>query len=154
MKKVVLLMLALFILAIPFSVSAARGPRGDQAGQPPEAQNENWQSPDGRNDNSMPFKWHERRQNFSPEHHRMERVEDRDMNDRFPGEHPYRWHDRRGEGFMYHGHRVTDAVFFYDDSDELISIGFIHDGVFIRIHADNGEERSPDSFFLSWMQHH
>lgn len=99
----------------------------------------------------LPFKWHERRENFSPEHHRMERIEDRDFNDRFSGEHPYRWHDKRGHGFKYHGRWIRDAVFFYDDSDELVSIGFMNNGIFIKIYADGGEERNHESFFLSWM---
>lgn len=71
---------------------------------------------------------------------------------KFPGEHAYQWHDRRGEGFLYHGRRITDAVFFYNASDELISIGFMQDGVFVKIYADRGEERHRDSFLLSPMR--
>ncbi|MDP4127337.1 MAG: hypothetical protein Q8912_10370 [Bacillota bacterium] len=101
--------------------------------------------------NYLPFNWHERRENFTPDHHRMERIDDNQFNDKFPGRHAYKWHDNNGEGFMYHGHRVTDAVFFYNDSDELVSIGFVYKGVFVKINADSGEERSNDSFFVSWF---
>ena len=108
--------------------------------------NQRYEQPD--RDYSMPFKWHERRENFAQKHHRMERIHDRAFTNRFAGLHSYRWHDRHGEGFWYHGHRITDAVFFYNDADELVSIGFMHEGVFIRINADCGEERNHDHFFF------
>ncbi len=123
----------------------------------PHDNGQRYEQKNDRNDqkrDAMPFKWHERRGNFSPDQHRMDRIDDHQFADRFPGMHPYRWHDKRGEGFTYHGRRITNAVFFYNDSDELVSIGFMYDGAFIRINADRGEDRSSDSFFPSWMNRH
>lgn len=149
MKKMMLLfVVAIFITALPLSVSAAHNNHNNAhpKGNPHQV--------DEREDVSLPFNWHEYRGNFSPEYHRMERIADRDFSDRFYGMHAYRWHDKHGKGFMYRGHRIHDAVFFYDDADELISIGFMHEGVFVRINADCGEERSHESFFVSWMERH
>ena len=56
----------------------------------------------------------------------------------------------RGEGFWYQGRRVTDAVMFYNKSDELVSIGFMHNGGFIYIRDDNRGYKNDDSFFFSW----
>ena len=97
MKRMVFFLAALFIMALPLSVSA--DPHHHEYNDGPQ------QAREQREDVSLPFHWHERRENFVPEHHRMERIEDHHFVDRFGGMHPYRWHDRHGEGFMYHGHR-------------------------------------------------
>jgi hypothetical protein len=39
---------------------------------------------------------------------------------------------------------------FYNDSDELVSVGFMHNGAFLFIRDDDDGYENRDSFFLSW----
>lgn len=99
---------------------------------------------------SISFGWHERSDRFEPERYRMEYTHDEGWRSRFPGLRPYHWEDRHGEGFWYRGHHVKKAMFFYNDADELVSIGFMHNGVFLFIRDDHSAYRNHDSFFISW----
>lgn len=90
-----------------------------------------------------PFRWYESRQflndRFSKPEYRMEFIRDHDWNRRFPGLHSYRWHDQHGYHhgyFWYRGMRIHDAVLFFNDWDELVGIGFMHNGVFVFIRDD------------------
>ena len=111
--------------------------------------NKIWHRTDHRSYGAMPFKWYQKFDRYSSDYH-MERIHAREWNDRFPGLHIYTWMDRRGEGFWYRNHRIVDAILFYNDSEELVSIGFIHDGIFIMIRDDDEYYENHDSFFLSW----
>jgi hypothetical protein len=96
----------------------------------------------------LPFAWHERF-NSMREHHHLERIYDREWSDRFPGLHAYRWSSPKG--FWHHGNYVKDAVFFYDENDELVSVGYMENGVFINFREDHESYENHDSFFLSWF---
>ncbi|MGI6092723.1 MAG: hypothetical protein GX348_02300 [Veillonellaceae bacterium] len=98
----------------------------------------------------IPFKWHERFDRHSVQHH-MILIENHEWHDRFPGLRPYRWIDRHGAGFWYHNHRVVNAIMFYNDYDELVSIGFFHNGVFILIRDDDCYYENHDTFFSLWF---
>lgn len=108
-----------------------------------------WHRSDYRYYGTMPYKWNQRFNHHSP-HYQIERIHVREWNDRFPGLHLYKWMDRRGEGFWYRNHRIVDAILFYNDSDELVSIGFVHDGIFVMIRDDDECYENDESFFLSW----
>jgi len=108
-----------------------------------------WQRTDHRTRGEMPFKWHQKFDHYSPHYH-MEPIYGHEWNDRFPGLHLFRWQDRRGEGFWYRNQRIVDAMMFYDDSDELVSIGFVHDGIFVMLRDDEECYENNESFFLSW----
>lgn len=161
MKKVAMIILALLIFAVPLGAYAGtphhRPPQSaDDEGQPQPnnhkrqaPHNEGKQQPDGV---SLPFKWHEHRGNFAPDRHHMSPLEDRRWAEKFGGMRPYKWRDGHGEGFLYHGHRVVDAIFFYDSGDRLVFIGFMRDGVFIMIHADGREVSNQDAVLhdMAW----
>jgi hypothetical protein len=100
---------------------------------------------DWASESRLPFKWHDHREAWSG-HTQMKVIYDRRWNTRFPGSHAYRWHD--DVGFYHHGHQVRDAVFFYDDNDQLISVGYWANGVFIHFRADHNSYESTDSFFV------
>lgn len=95
----------------------------------------------------LPFGWHDRYESIRV-HHRMERIHDREWRHRFPGLHAYRWHGN--EGFWNHGRYVTDAVLFFDDNNQLVSVGYMSDGVFIQIREDHETYENHDSFYFSW----
>ncbi len=167
MKKVLLFVLAVFIMGTASIASAARYDDSDRDRHRQEDsrdhdsryrhyRNHDWSHSAYRDGHwrsaghwaeGMPFRWHDRRDRFY--HYRMERMYHHGWGERFPGLHPYRWHGE-GREFWYRGHRVTDGVMFYDDSDELVSVGFWHDGAFIMIRDDGSSYENHDSFFLSW----
>lgn len=144
MKKIVLLLLALFVLTLSSTVSAK-----DRHHDWSHAQfhDGNWHQVDLASDRNMPFWWHKHHSYFVSRGYYMERISDRDVKDRFPGLHAYKWH---GNDFWYHGRHITNAVLFYDDSDELVSVGFWDNGAFIMIRDDDHAYESHDSFFLAW----
>ena len=148
MKKILLLTLALLILGFASTASAHNRHHG-------------WSHPAYRHDSwhrtshsAVTVTWYEHRNRYDHARYRMERIHDREWRDRFPGLRPYKWHDARGDGFWYRGPRVTDAVFFYNDSDQLVSVGFMHNGSFIFIREDHNGFENRDSFFLSWWGRH
>lgn len=114
----------------------------------PSYRNTQWRQ-DARRD-APPFQWYEKRSRYSAPGYRMEPIHDRSWNDRFPGLRAYRWQDRPDRGFWYRGHRITDAVMFYDASDDLVSVGFMYNGVFMFVRDDNNAFENRDSFFLTW----
>lgn len=96
----------------------------------------------------LPFRWYERhRERFDDN----ERIYDREWDRRFPGLRSYAWHAKPGHEFWYRGHKVANAVLFYDSDDELVSVGFMNNGAFIFI-RDDGGYRNHDSFFISWSR--
>jgi len=167
MKKIIVLFLALFVLTASATVSAKshhhqdtddkHQNNGRQEASYEKHKHHDW-SHEAYYDNhwqkgtyeSFSFGWHERSDRFEPERYRMEYIHDQGWRNRFPGLHPYHWEDRHGEGFWYRGHHVKKAMFFYNDADELVSIGFMHNGVFIFVRDDHSAYRNHDSFFISW----
>lgn len=163
MKKVFLVSLMLLIFGLTGTASAYdRDDRdGHRDGRRDGHHRQNWSHSEYRRDswhhtphNSVSVNWYQHRSHYEHDRYRMERIHDSDWRDRFPGLHPYRWHDHRGEGFWYRGHRVTDAVFFYNSSDELVSVGFMHNGAFIFVRDDHNGYENRDGFFLSWWNSH
>ncbi len=150
MKKMLLLILAMFVLTFSSTVTVSAAHYDHYNWSHHEYDNENWHHSDYSND-SLPFKWHEHQNRFGAKHYRMEQIHDRDWDHRFPGLRSYKWHDRNGEGFWYHGQRVTNAVLFYNDSDELVSVGFMNHGSFIFIRDDHRGYENYESFFSSWF---
>lgn len=108
----------------------------------PAYNNENWRHSENRFEGSFPFGWHDPHDRYYGEW-----IDDDDWSGRFPGLRSYKW---RGEGFWYHNKHVTDAVLFYNDSDELVSVGFMHNGVFMFIRDDGNSYENHDSFFFAW----
>lgn len=147
MKKLSILLLALLILALPLTASAKHHRGGHEHSREWENQVYYDKSWNRTHHESIPFNWHDRRDNFTSRY-QMIRIHDNDWDNRFPGLRSYRWHD--GDGFHYRGSNVRDAVFFYNDYDELVSIGFMHNGSFIFIRDDQSSYENHDSFFFSW----
>lgn len=145
MKKMVFLALVIFLLAAMATANAGHRHHdwSDQA-----YHNDSWQ-PTNYHDKDMPFRWHERHNRFLNSHYRLERIYDREWDHRFPGLRAFRWSGRQGEGFWYRGHRINNAVLFYNHDDELVSIGFRHDGAFIFIRDDHNSFESHDRFFFN-----
>ncbi|WP_156478558.1 hypothetical protein [Anaerosporomusa subterranea] len=169
-RKIILLML---VLVVAFSATASAKPhdhwkdddrsyrserhdkhdRNDRY----EKRNSRWDHPSYRNNSwrktqhaALPFTWYEHRDRFYRPGHTIERIHDNRWSNRFPGLYAYRWQDIHGNGFWYQGRYVRDAVMFYNDSDELVSVGFMHNGAFLFIRDDDGGYENRDSFFLSW----
>lgn len=116
-----------------------------------------WDHPSYRSNNwhktrhsALPFTWHQHRDRIYRPGYIVERIYDYGWTSRFPGLHPYRWHARNGVGFWYQGRHITDAVMFYDSYDQLVGIGFMHNGTFLFIRDDNHGFENRDSFFFSW----
>jgi hypothetical protein len=145
MKKPLFLVLTLSFLLLMSVTASARSWHKDYD------HDRHWQ-PTHHNDieseRGLPFSWHE---NFKAmkKHYQLERMEDREWSHRFPGLHAYKWSNH--EGFWHHGHYVQDAVFFYDDHHELVSIGYMADGVFVYFRDDHESFENHDSFFFSWF---
>ena len=102
---------------------------------------DNWSRIDYVYRDPSPFRWHESRRSLRERfsYFELERVYDRDWNDRFPGLHSYRWHDRDdySDGYYwYRGERIRNAVLFFDDWDELVGIGFTYNDNFVFIRDD------------------
>lgn len=97
----------------------------------------------------LPFRWHDHYDSIH-ERYSMDWIHDSEWEHRFPGVHGRRWHG--SDGFWHHGRYVTDAVFFFNDDNRLVSIGYMADGVFIHFREDNECYESRDSFFVSWWR--
>lgn len=95
----------------------------------------------------LPFKWRDHYDSIQ-ERYYMERIHDSEWEHRFPGVHGRRWHGNNG--FWHHGNYVTNAVFFFNDDNRLVSIGYMAHGVFIHFREDNESYENDDSFFFSW----
>ena len=105
---------------------------------------------DYNSERDLPFRWHDHYNSIQERYH-MGRIHDGEWDNRFPGVHAHRWHGK--DGFWHHGHYITDAVFFFNDDDQLVSIGYMLDGVFIHFRDDNECYENRDSFFYSWWRH-
>lgn len=143
MKKLLILSVALAVLMLT-SLTASAHDWGSYEND------SNWhhsRHTDIEAERGMPFGWHDSYESMR-EHHRLERIHDREWEHRFPGLHAYRWNGH--EGFWHHGHYVTDAVLFFDDNNELVSVGYMADGVFIHFREDHETYENHDSFFISW----
>ncbi|SMD07956.1 hypothetical protein [Sporomusa malonica] len=149
MKKLVLLVLAIFVMAMS-STASAKERHHDWSGS--KFNNGRWQQSHAVSERHMPFKWHERRDRDTVSRYRLERIHDYRMSERFPGLHAYKWRDHNGRNFYYNGKRVKDAVLFYDDSDELVSVGFMRAGKFIVIRDDDRSYETHDDFLTSWLK--
>lgn len=149
MKKFLLIALAFTVLTTSATVSVQARAHNDKHQNHQESR---WDD-DSSHERDMPFRWHERIDHFTPDNHRIERIHDNRFNSRFPGLRAYRWHDTQGRWFRHNGHIVRDAVLFYNDSGELVSFGYMNDGVFIMIHDDDSINEDHDSFFVSWWRH-
>lgn len=147
MKKALLIALAFSVLTTSAAVTVQARGHDDRPHQETR-----WER-DSDHERDMPFRWHERRDHFTHDNHRMERIHDNRFNNRFPGLRAYRWHDAHGRWFRHNGHIVRDAVLFYNDSDELVSFGYMNNGVFIMIRDDDSINEDHDSFFVSWWRH-
>jgi hypothetical protein len=149
MKKYFLLTLVVLLLTLTATASAdARPGRHGHDWSHNKYRHSSWQRTSHA---TVSVNWHQNRNYYAPARYRMERIHDRGWHDRFPGLRAYRWHDNRGEGFWYRGHRVTNGVFFYDRDDQLVSVGFMHNGAFIFIRDDDSDYENRDSFFISWF---
>jgi hypothetical protein len=147
MKKLVMIFLALIIMAMA-SGANAREHHHDWSNAPFDDGRWHRMGPVERH--NMPFKWHERRDmhgNF-----RMERIYDERMDERFPGLRAYKWHAEHDRGFYYQGRYIRDSVMFYNDSDELVSVGFMRNGNFVVLRDDDRGYESRDDFFSSWLK--
>lgn len=97
----------------------------------------------------LPFAWHDSLTEHTLRHY-LEALEDHEWYNRFPGLYPYRWHDRYGNGFWYRDRYVSDAILFYNEEQQLVSVGFMRDGVFIMLRDDDQDYENRDFFFFSW----
>jgi len=155
MKKVFLVFLMLLILGLAATAGAQdRHHKGGNKRHNWSHSAYNQKSWHHTSYKSVNIKWHQHRTHYFHDRYLMTRIHDSDWLDRFRGLHPFRWHDRHGEGFWYQGRRITDAVFFYNNSDELVSIGFMHNGAFVFIRDDDNAFENRDSFFVSWWNSH
>ncbi|MDR3565474.1 MAG: hypothetical protein P4N59_29120 [Negativicutes bacterium] len=147
MKKARIVVIALTGLMLLAATASAHDWQNDRHYE----NDRNWQHThhnDAQAEKGMPFNWHERYDSLRG-HHRLERVEGREWENRFPGLRAYRWN---GQSFWHHGHPVSDAVLFFDENDELVSIGYMSDGVFIYFRDDHEAFENHDSFFVSWWR--
>ncbi len=178
MKKLVILVL-LLVFALPAVARAAEN-RQDNRGQEnrqevrQETRQENsrhdWSHPAYRSENwhrtifpadvNSPFRWHEpfssARERFGSFDYRLDRIDDRDWDDRFPGLNCYRWRDQDlfGRGFWYQGERISDCVLFFDEWDQMVGIGFMFNGVFLFLRDDMESYEYNDPFFFEWWRRH
>jgi hypothetical protein len=102
-----------------------------------------WYRSDIRANEALPFNWREHHDRYPGE-----RIEDAEWNNRFPGLHSYKW---RGDSFWYRGRNIRNCILFYDDSDELVGIGFMEDGAFVFLRDDYERYDNHDSFILLWL---
>lgn len=147
MKKPLLLVLTLVCLMLMSVTASAHDWHNDSHYD----HDKHWQHThhnDFESDRNLPFAWHDRYKAMK-RHYQLERLEDREWGHRFPGLRAYRWSSPHG--FWHHGHYVQDAVFFYDRNNELVSIGYMANGVFVYFRDDHESYENHDSFFFSWF---
>ena len=147
MKKLLLMFLVLSVLAVSATVSAHE--RDQHQGN---RDNNKHRMTDARQSHNrdMPWQWKERRDHFAAADHRLKPIHDKEFNNRFHGLTAYRWQNQHNKGFWYKGHYIKDAVLFFNSSDELVRIGYMHGGVFTVIHADHSRHDHRDPYFALW----
>lgn len=147
MRRLLILIVTLSVLMmISVTASAAHGhkDRGNH-------HNNKWHRThynDVDSERGLPFVWHEHYDSMRGNYH-LERVYDQEMDHRFPGSRAYRWSGH--EGFWHHGNYVKDAVFFFDKNDEMVSVGYMANGVFIHFRENHESYENQDSFFFAWF---
>ena len=149
MKKLVLIFLALLVLAMA-SGANAKARHHDWSNAPFD--NDKWHKTGYVQKHGMPFRWHDNREHMMHDNSRMERIYDERMDERFPGLRAYKWHADYERGFYYQGRHIRDAVMFYNDSDELVSVGFMRGDTFVVLRDDDRDYESRDDFFSSWLK--
>jgi hypothetical protein len=158
MKGVLALLLALAMAASVTATALAKGDDKGHYGKDRHGHHDRYDQGDrdrGHNDGHdkhfRPFKWRDHHRSFDKHH--MERIHDRNIERHHPGLHAYKWRgygDGR-EGFWHNGHHVRDAILFFNDEDEVVSFGYMRDGVFIYVREDEGFEERDPFFFLQWF---
>ncbi|MBP2643188.1 MAG: hypothetical protein H6Q67_1075 [Firmicutes bacterium] len=98
-------------------------------------------------DNKLPFAWNDSYKHMRQIHH-LKPIHDRSWENRFPGLRAYR--GRIAEGFWHNGHYVKEAVFFFNARNELVSVGYVSDGVFVQMREDHKSFENKDKFFAMW----
>lgn len=144
MKKQWIVMAGLSVLMLASATASAHDWDDERYNE-----NHNWRHVhhDRDAERRLPFSWHDR-YDAMREHHRLERIRNWEWEHRFPGLSAYRW---SGPGFWHNGHYVKDAVFFYDENDELVSVGYMVNGVFVHFRDDHRAFEQRDSFFVSFF---
>lgn len=139
MRKLFLVVISLFIMAFSSVASAEEGDRHNWSHH--AYQRDNWRQVHEAREEPFPFKWHERLDYYSASYH-MKPIHERkhEWRKNFPGLQPYSFHG----SFWYHGNRITNAVMFYNDSNELVSIGFLNNGAFTLIRDDRRSFETQD----------
>lgn len=151
MKKLIVLVLAVSVLAFSLPVSA-KNLHHDWSGK--KYGKHRWHEIKYEDeDRGMPFRWYEKHDRWRSSQYSLERIHDRQLEYRLPGLIAYKWHDNHGEGFWYKGRYVKDAVLLFNSSDELVAVGLKHDNTFILIRDDWRSFESRDSFFISLWIH-
>lgn len=152
MKKtaIALVVLSLFI----FTSAVASAKHNWHGHNQPYERDSHWKHhSSGRHyEQSMPFRWHDHRNAFHRQNHRIVRIYDQGWQHRFPDLHAYRWHGHNG--FWHDGHYVDDAILFFDGDDELAAFGYFRGERFLMVRYDDEEYESDDSFFFSWWSRH
>lgn len=141
MRKVLLLILSLVLLALPALAAANPQPPGPGRGE----RHRQEEQPGG---DVLPASWYDHRDSHVKQ--RLEPINQPQWQEKFRGFRPYSWHGEPGREFVYHGKRINKAVFFFNNQDELVRIGFEFDGVFIIIKPDRGEERYHEDWLRNY----
>lgn len=153
MKKVLMLVIFLSMMLMVSVSTASAYHDWHHDSQPYDRGGYGWQHNDRQFQDRLPFGWHENYYQMR-EHHRFEAIHDRDWDGRFPGLHAYRWYgNNQYSGFWCNGIYVRDAVFFFDNDNQLAGFGYFRDGVFIMVREDNQYYENRDEFFFSWWNH-
>jgi hypothetical protein len=144
MKRLILVLMTLSVLMVGTTTASA-----DSWGFH-YSSGENWNvrfHSDNDAERGWGFSWRDHFRDMHIRYH-MEEVYDREWEQRFPDLHVYRWRD--DHGFWHHGHMVRDALFFFNESDELVGFGYWDGDVFVHARADHKVYESHDSFYVSW----
>lgn len=149
MKKLVLIFLALMVLAMA-SGASAKERHHDWSNS--RFEHNKWHKIEYTQKQGMPFRWHDNREHMMHDNSRMERIYDDRMRERFPGLRAYKWFGGHDRGLHYQGRYVKDAIMFYNDSDELVSVGFMNHGKFVLLRDDDRNYESRDEFLSSWLK--
>lgn len=150
MKKIIVLIVMLSMLLLMSATVSARGDDRDRQHRHRHDNNKKYHRvhyKDRDYERHLPFRWHDRFYSMR-DHHRLERIQHDEWRHRFPGLQAYRSHGHHG--FWHHGRYVKDAIFFFNRDHELVSIGYMHNGLFIHFRSDDDYSEDDDSFFLAW----
>lgn len=156
MKKSIIILLVMSLVIFTSAVASAH--HNWNGHNQPYDRDGRWQhhSGDRQYEESMPFRWHDHRGAFQHERHRLERINDREWERRFPDLHAYHWygHNRHNGGFWHEGNYIRDAILFFDNDEEVVAFGYVHDGRFIMVRQDHEIYENHESFYLRWWNRH